>query len=468
MTDESPAGEADAGADRAETLMGFVERLERDDPSQVLRVTRETPVEKAITATVFELQDRRQYPLVVFESVTGYDTPVVTNVFATRERIARAIGVPESEFFETWNDRIGDLVPPETVGSGPVMDVNATDDDVDLTDLPAPLHFDGDGGRYVTAGIVVAKDPETGTNNLSFARIQLKEPRKAGISIHSRGDLWEYVRKGEQMGETIEVAVVVGAHPDVYVGASANLGIDVDEYDVVGAMRGEPLEVVSCETVDLSVPAQAEFVVEGSIDPAEQESEGPFGEYTGVMSGRSSNNVLRVNALSHREDPSFLSIVPGQSREHLQLGRAPKEPTIYQKIKDENPYVESIHFPHAGTHYHCFVSIDKSAPGQPQQTILSALGAWRYIKLAVVVDDDVDVTDVEDVLWAVATRTQPDEDVFTLPKATGNPLDPSSTDGATSKMGVDATQPVDSDVERLTIADEAREFAADLLDEHGY
>lgn len=451
-----------------ETLRAFVDRLERDDPSQVLRVTEETPVEKAVTATVFELQDRRQYPLVVFDDVAGYDVPLVTNVFATRERIARAIGVPEAEFFETWNDRISDLTPVETVESGPVLDETATGDDVDITDLPAPLHFDGDGGRYVTAGIVVASDPETGINNLSFARIQLKEPRKAGISIHSRGDLWEYVRKGEEMGETMDVAVVVGAHPNVYVGASANLGIDVDEYEVVGAMRGSPLEVVPCETVDLEVPAQAEFVIEGTIDPAEHEPEGPFGEYTGVMSGRSSNNVLRVNSVSHRSDPLFLSIVPGQSREHLQLGRAPKEPTIYQKIRDENAYVEDMHFPHAGTHYHCFVSIDKSAPGQPQQTILSALGAWRYIKLVVVVDDDVDVTDVEDVMWAVATRSQPDEDVFTLPKATGNPLDPSSADGATSKMGIDATQPVDSDVERLTIADDAREFAADILDEHGY
>jgi 4-hydroxy-3-polyprenylbenzoate decarboxylase len=150
------------------------------------------------------------------------------------------------------------------------------------------------------------------------------------------------------------------------------------------------------------------------------------------------------------------------------LGRAPKEPTIHQKIKDENAYLQDIHFPHAGTHYHCFMSIDKSAPGQPQQTILSALGAWRYIKLAVVVDTDVDVTDVEDVLWAVATRVQPDEDVFTLPKATGNPLDPSSVDGATAKMGIDATQSVDSDIDRLTIDDDATGVAVDILDAHGY
>jgi UbiD family decarboxylase len=451
-----------------ETLGEFIRQLEADKPSDVLRVTEEVPVEKVITATVFELRDRRQYPLVVFESVEGYDQPVVTNVFATRERIARAIGVSESAFFGTWNERINGLVPTESVESGPVMENTTTGEAVDITELPAPYHFDGDGGRYITAGIVVAKDPETGINNLSFARIQLKEPRKAGISIHSRGDLWEYVRKGEQMDQTMDVAVIIGAHPNVYVGASANLGIDVDEYEVVGAMRDEPLDVVPCETVDITVPAEAEFVIEGTIDPAEHEPEGPFGEYTGVMSGRSSNNVLRVDSISHREQPQFLSIVPGQSREHLQLGRAPKEPTIYQKIKDENAYLEDMHFPHAGTHYHCFISIDKSAPGQPQQTILSALGAWRYIKLAIVVDDDVDVRDISDVMWAVATRVQPDEDVFTLPKATGNPLDPSSEDGATSKMGIDATQPVDSDVDRLTIDDDARAMADEILEEYGY
>jgi len=445
-------------------LAAFLECYESHNPDDVLRIDEQVSVEYVIPHTVLELEKRRKHPLVVFEDVRGYDQPVVTNLFATRERIANAIGVAEADFYDVWTERTREHLPFDVVETGPVKD--HIDADPDLRDLPAPLHFEGDGGRYITAGIVVAKNPETGAGNLSFARIQLKEPRKAGISIHSRGDLWEYVRTAEGMEKTMEVAVIVGAHPSVYVGASSNPGIDTDEYDVVGAIRREPLEVVECETVDLAVPAAAEVVLEGTIDPTEHEPEGPFGEYTGVMSGRSSNNVLRVDAVTRRENPSYLTITPGRSREHLQLGRAPKEPTIYQKIRDENPCLEGMHFPSTSTHYHCFLQIDKTQPGQPQQTILSALGAWRYIKLAIVVDTDVDVTDVRDVLWAVATRVQADDDVFVVPDATANPLDPSSEEGMTDKMGIDATAALDSDAERLEGPDDAIERVHELLGRH--
>jgi UbiD family decarboxylase len=443
-------------------LGGFLASCEAGSHTEVLRISEQVPIEYVVNQTVFELENRRQYPVLVFEDVENYGMPVVTNVFATRERIARSVGVEESEFYEAWTDRTDELGDIERRSDGPVKSTVEVDEP-DLTRFPAPLHFEGDGGRYITAGIVVAKHPETGVGNLSFARIQLKEPAKAGISIHSRGDLWEYVRQAEEMDVTVDVAVIVGAHPSVYVGASSNQGIDVDEYRVVSAIRQEPLEVVPCETVDLVVPSAAEIVVEGTIDPHESEPEGPFGEYTGVMSGRSSNNVLRVSAITRRDQPRFLSITPGRSSEHLQLGRAPKEPTIYRKIKDENPCLESMHFPSTSTHYHCFLSIDKTQPGQPQQTILSALGAWRYIKLAIVVDTDVDVTSVRDVLWAVATRVQAEEDVFVVPRATANPLDPSSMDGQTDKMGIDATADPDSDAERLTVPEESERLVRELL-----
>jgi len=221
--------------------------------------------------------------------------------------------------------------------------------------------------------------------------------------------MWEYLGKAEARDQTLETAVMIGAHPSVYIGASPTPAIDVDEMEVIGAIRDEPLETVQCETVDLVVPAEAEIVLEGSIDPTELEDEGPFGEYTGFMSGRSTRNVFRLDTITHRDDAIFQSIAAGDSPEHLLLAGIPKEPEIYREIKDETPVVTNVSMPKSGTLLQWFVSIDKSSEGEPIQAALSAMSAWRHVKEVVVVDDDIDIDDEREVLWALATRMQPDE-----------------------------------------------------------
>lgn len=447
------------------TLRAFLDQKVQSHPDSVARISSEVPLEFVIPGSVLELESRRKYPILRFENVSGFDIPHVTNVFATRERIADAIDIETERFHEAWNERLEQPVPTRERETGPIHNNVLTDDDVDIpAQLPVPRHFEGDAGRYITGGIVIAKDPKTGVRNLAYARTQLKGPRKAGISVHSRGDLWEYLRKAEDSDEPLEVAMVIGAHPSIYVGASASPAIDIDEYEIIGAVRQDPVEVVSAETVDVEVPCEAEIVIEGTIDPGEYESEGPFGEYTGLMSGRSTNNVLRVKALTYRDDPLYLGVTPANSSEHLLLAQTPKEPKIYTQVKAENPYVTDMNMPKSGTLYHCFISIDKSKPGQPMQTILSALGAWRYLKLVVVVDNNIDVRDERDVWWAIATCVQADEDVHVFPDAVGNQLDPSSDKGLTDKLGIDATRSLDGEYTYCEIPDNYAERVGDLID----
>jgi 2,5-furandicarboxylate decarboxylase 1 len=204
----------------------------------------------------------------------------------------------------------------------------------DLARLPIPRHFAHDAGAYITAGMVAARDPDSGVNNLSYARLQVKDGRKLGASLHSRQHLWEYQRRAELAGKDLPVAVVIGAHPAVMLAVAAKLGIDQDEYELAGALLGQPLRVCPAKTVDVQVPADAEIVIEGHILANTRQPEGPFDEYTGYMTGRSTNNVMTVSAISMRRDFIFVDIVPGNSAEHLTLGRASKEAWVFKRMKE--------------------------------------------------------------------------------------------------------------------------------------
>jgi UbiD family decarboxylase len=454
------------------SLQNFIAEEEQRGDGNVLRVTEEVPIEYVTTEMVFELERRREYPLLYFENVEGFDFPLVTNVFATRERIGRAVGIEGSgqAFIEEWNSRFKNRVPVNEVSAGAVQENVIRGSDVDVNkQLPAPKHFEADAGRYISAGVVIAKHPETGVQNMANARIQLKGPQKVGVSVHSKGDMWEYIQAAEERGETLDTAVMIGAHPSVYVGASPTPSIDVDEMEVIGAIRDEPLDVVDGETVDLAVPAAAEVIMEGTIDPTDLEDEGPFGEYSGFMSGRSTRNLIRVDAITHRDDAVFQSIAAGNSAEHVLLAGMPKEPEIYEEIKNETPVVTNVSMPVAGTILQAFVSIDKTSEGEPVQAALSAMSAWRHVKEVVVVDDDINIDDEREVLWALATRMQPDEDIFTVPKSTRTSLDPSATsEGLTAKIAIDATMPLDSEEYlKCTAPEDAKQEVKDILTGYG-
>ncbi|MDB5410560.1 MAG: 3-octaprenyl-4-hydroxybenzoate carboxy-lyase [Rhodospirillales bacterium] len=438
--------------------------LESLPAEEVLRISDPTDIDYRPTALVLELEKRRQAPVVMIDRPVGFDMPVVTNLFASRDRIARMVGVAPGGFNEAWTAAIENLLPATVVDDGAVQQIVRTGPEIDVGTLPISRHFDKDAGRYVGSGILVCKDPDTGTRNLSYQRLQLKGPRKFGASLHSRGHIWEHLQRCEARGRNLEVAIVIGVHPAINLAAAAKVAMDVDEFAVAGALLGQPVELVRCKTIDVEVPAQAEIVIEGEILADEHEDEGPFGEYTGYSTSRSTRNVFVVKAITHRASPIFHDIIPGYSSEHLLLGRAAKEAHTFMRLKEMVPGLKALNFPKSGTHFHAYMSFKKTAEGQTRQALMLLLGLDSYLKLVVAVDEDVDVFNEEEVLWALATRFQADADMFMVPDVFCNRLDPSSADGTSAKLALDATAPLDWDAERAVVPAAASAWATSLLD----
>lgn len=430
----------------------------------VVRITEEIDLDYLTTCIALELEKRNRFPVVIVEKPKGFDIPVVFNLFAFRERVARLLGASGQPLYAFWKEAEGNQIKPVMVPTGPVKEKVYKGAEVDLRRLPIARHFEGDAGPYISSGIVIAKDPDTGVRNMSFHRLQLKAPNKLGVSLHSRGDLWDYFRRAEEAGQSLEVAVVIGAHPALYLAASAKVPIDADELDLAGALLREPVRLVKCEVVDLEVPADAEIVLEGRILAGVREPEGPFGEYTGYSTSRSTQNVMTVELVTMRRHPVYLDVIPGNSSDHLLLSRIPRECRVLGRLKAEMHNIVALNYPKSGTHYHAYLSIRKTAQGQAKQALLLLFGLDPYVKLAVAVDDDIDVYNEEEVLWAVATRMQATDGLFVVPGVLCNRLDPSSTDGMSAKVGIDATTPLHWDAEKISLPEGIRARALEVLE----
>jgi 2,5-furandicarboxylate decarboxylase 1 len=444
----------------AASLRTFLDEL---PPDEILHISDEIDLDYFPTALVLELEKKKRFPVVHLSRPKGYDVPVIANVFSDRGRIARIAGVNSGEFNDAWTRAIERLVRPEIVQSAPVQEKIHLGSEADAGKLPLSRHFEQDAGRYLGSGILICKDPDTGVRNLSFQRLQLKAPNRFGASLHSRGHIWEHLQRAEARGQNLEVAVVVGAHPAIYLAAAAKVGIEVDELEVAGALLGQPVELVRCKTIDIEVPAQAEYVIEGEILAGQHEDEGPYGEYTGYSTSRSTRNVFVVKAITHRAQPMFLDIIPGYSMEHLLLGRSAKEAHVFNRLREMVPSLKAINYPKSGTHFHAYLSFKKSAEGQARHALMLLLGLDPYVKFAVAVDEDVDVFNEDEVMWAIATRFQADTDMFVVPKVFCNRLDPSSVDGMSAKLALDATAPLTWDVQRTSLPPDAVAWAENLL-----
>jgi UbiD family decarboxylase len=326
------------------------------------------------------------------------------------------------------------------------------------------LHFAQDAGRYITNAVVIAKDPDTGVRNASFHRMQVKGPRRLGTSLHSRRHLWNYVERNDAKGEPTPILIVVGAHPLFTFGGIWKGPINVDEYAVVGGLMGRGLEIVPALTVPLEAPAQAEIVIEGHILPNVREPEGPFAEFTGYASERSTQHVVEVTAITHRRDAIYHDIVPGISEEHTLLLAVPQEARLLRTLRQHYQNVTQVAYPKSGTcRMHAYIAMKNPAPGQAKNAAAVALGDDLSLKMVVVVDDDVNVLDDSDVLWAMCTRMQADEDISIIRNAMGAILDPSNNNGLTAKMIIDATKPKGHFPQRHTFPSEAVARARDVI-----
>jgi UbiD family decarboxylase len=448
-------------------LRSFVAAYDRAHPGEVIRVSESVSIEEDLMALVLEYERRRRYPILIFDRVAGHDIPIVCNVVASRRALAFALGVDERGLAAEYARRIKDYVKPVVVPDPPFRHRTLTGPALDLATLPIPRYFPGDAGRYLTAGMLVARDPDTGVETEGYHRFQLKRRDRMGVSLHSRRRMFEYQRRAEAKGKALPCAVVLGLHPLVSMGSLAYPPADVGKFEVVGGLLGEPLQVAPCATIDLHVPASAEIVIEGEILPGLREPEGPFGEFTGYMSRRSTEHVFVAKAIAMRERPWFQSIGSGRAGDHITMLGLIREAEIANALARVIPNVRGVHVPLSGTSsFTAYVSIAQSRPGEAKHVIPIVLGVDHYVKLVIVVDDDIDVFDESDVLWAVATRMQADRDLVVISGSLGAMLDPSADDrGVTAKLGIDATRPFgQSFAQKLVMSSEKMVWARELVD----
>src|SRR5262249_27548521 len=411
--------------------------IKRRKPEEFVIVSKEVDPAYEITALVVKMEkELRRRPVLLFEKVKGTPFSVLTNLHASRSRLALGMGAAAEEMLRTYLHAMERPIPPRVVANGPVKDVILTGSRINLYDLPQIIHHEGDAGPYITAAISFAKDPMGETWNCAYNRLMIKSRDTTSIHLTAGKHLWEFQRIAEARGLPLPVAFAIGVHPAIALGCLAIGSIDEDERAIMGGLLGEPLELVKCETSDVLVPAHAEMIIEAEILPHERVAEGPFGEFTGYSLGERQREVVKVRAITHRREAIFQDITVGHL-DHLMLSTTPIEANLYRAVRSMVPTVKAVRVPAPFT---CYVSIEQRISGQAKNTILAVLGADLYMKRVVVVDHDVDIFNDRQMSWAIATRCQPDRDIVIITNTRGSDLDPSTReDGNTSKWGVDAT-----------------------------
>ena len=455
-----------------QSLRGFLELVKKKSPENYVVISDPVKRELDITSSVFELEKNGRSPILFFENVSGFELPVVTNVSGNRHLLALAMGTEPDQLPMSYRERCQSYIPAEIVKQAPWQEIVIEGDDLDLNYLPIPLHFEVDAAPYITAGQITARDPETGIDTIGFHRLMLKGKNRLGLSLHSRRRMFEFHRRAESRGDSLPAAITIGIHPIHYMGSMAyHYPPNVRKYDIIGALFREPYRLAKTKTEGLEVPEGAEIVIEGEILPNTHEPEGPFGEFTGYASYRSTENVFLAKRIQMRKQAIFHSVASGTAADHILVSSISREAEILNSLRRNLPNVSAVHVPLCTVGaLMAIVQMKKTAEGQPKQAIMAALGTEFYVKIVVVVDEDVDLFNLSDVMWAVSTRTRAEKDIMFLHGAMGAILDPTSDpeDHTLTKVGIDATKPTGKDfAQRLEISEEQRARVRTILKNAG-
>ncbi len=405
-------------------------------------------------------------PALLFENVQGYDMPVLANIFGTHQRVAWALGVdhvdelvqrvrkllgmvqgPPRGLMEKLR-ALGELASlartqPRLVRSAPCQEVVLTGEDADITALPALKCWPLDGGRYITLPLVITRDPITGRRNVGTYRMQVFDGQTTGMHWQTHKVGMRHMRRsGEQGLERLEVAVALGGDPATIWTGSMPLPPDMDELGVAGFIRGEPVELVKCKTIDLEVPAHAEIVLEGYVVPGELRPEGPFGDHTGYYSPVEDYPVFHVTAITRRRDAIYPASVVGRPpTEDYYMGKA-SERLFLPALQMVLPEVVDINMPAEGIfHNLVIVSIKKEYPGHARKVMyaLWGMGLLMLARTIIVVDHFVNVQDPSEVAWRVAGNIDPAHDLVIVEGPVDDLDVASPTPRFGAKLGIDAT-----------------------------
>src|SRR5579863_10388864 len=422
-------------------LRNFVEQLVASGECEV----REKPVDLVDVAAALDGNPRA----VLFKAAGPEKSELVGNVMGSRKRLATALGTTERDLLSTVNARLNRLQPPVRVSSqqAPVQQVVLKGDDADLCALPVHLQHGADGAPYISAGIDYALFPGTGFTNVGCRRIMLRGPRQAGIDLIAPSDMRAIYLDAAARQEAVPVAYAVGSHPADYLAAMVSLP-SVNELDIVGAVRGQPVPVVKCVTSDIRVPADAEYVIEGFLDPAGHvEPEGPFGEYVGYYGVVKRNPVLHITEITHREDALFQTLtISGRTLTHTdstQLSAVKTESAAWAALMASVREPLAVYAtPSSGGMYNVRASLRQRVPGDAKNAIAAIFGSHAEAKHVFAFDPDIDVFSDAESDWAFATRFQADRDLIVGSGFRVVPLDPSLAGARTgAKLGFDCTIP---------------------------
>jgi UbiD family decarboxylase len=421
----------------------YLQALEK--AGQLVHVAREVSPEFEVAAHVRKSSDTNG-PAFVFEHVTGHPGwRLAAGLYGTMARLPVALGCPMEQVVDRYGAAVRSPVSPVLVDSGPCREVVWQGDEADCMRLPIVVHSELDAGRYLTAGVMFGRDPDSGLLGVGLQRMQLKGPRRFGVNMPAERRVGRAALKAEDRNERFGVAVVLGAGPYIDLASQAKIAHTQEKLGVAGALAGHPIELVRCQTVDADVPADAEIVIEGHFLPRVREPEGPFGEVAGTYGLRGDRHVFEVSAVTMRKDAMYQTALTGMptTDNHVQGWPAICE-SIKRMAQQACPEVVDVHA--IGPYYIAIVSIRKRLAYEARNVILSVLGPTAgapQAKYCIVVDPDVNVRDIDQVLWALYTRVQPDRDALIFPPMVGAPLDPSApVHRHSSKLGFDATVPL--------------------------
>jgi UbiD family decarboxylase len=416
-----------------DSLRGFVAHL--DAAGQLLRIRREVDPKFELAAVVRAVQKGRNLP-VLFERVRGTRFPVVSNLLGNYAIIADLLGVPQSEVARRWAALTAGGASPATSDAAAEPAPPLTP--IRLTEMPCLTYAEKDAGPYLTASVIVARDPETCVANLSYHRMQIVSDDELRCRLSPSGDLFRIHQAMERRGEPLPCAVLIGLPPALALASGATIGPTTSEYDLAARILGRRLPVREVGAARLPAPLETEFVIEGELLAGVRRPEGPFGEWMDYYTPVTENHVFAVKRVLARPDAIFHAIVSG-STEEIALTAVPIAGMIFAAVRTwVSSVIDVVCYPAL---QFCVVKMKKQFEGQPRRAILAAFGAEMNRTLyCVAVDEDVDIHDWRDVLWAMSTRCRPDTDTFVIPGVPSFARDPHKMHWG--RLGIDATKPL--------------------------
>jgi len=450
---------------RHDDLNDFVDGLREE--GDLLEINEEISPRFEVSA-IMKAIDANGTPAVLFPRVAGYPgKAIVGNILGHRRRLAKVMGVAERDVIDAFIKRKKNRISPKIVTDAPVKQVECKGVDLFGT-LPALIHHEKDTSPYLTCAVTFAKDPETGGQSMGVHRIQIRSKNELAICLVTP-PLTTFLSKARKLEKPLEVAVVIGPHPSVLIAAVTWCPDGEDKIGIAGAIRDKAIQMVHCETVDVSIPSRSQFVIEGIIEPNHFGTEGVFGESSGTYVAGVESPIITVRNVSHRERPLYQALVPWSSEDdalfNLCFGS-----DILDVAKSDFPFIQDLFVCPGTVSAHIIISVRDASPSEIRCAMEAILKRNPFAKMVTFVNEDIDIRNWREVQWAVSTRFQGDKDLYRISGLEGSEIDPSRLpDGTSTKIGLDATCPKEREevFGKVAISDSIRGKAREVLDRIG-